>query len=128
MTREDANFILTNIDRRVCDAELSEALDMAIKALSVEPDCISRQAVLTYIEFILTHGMGKKKSFEFIKKYVERQPSITQKQTDVLDNIRAEVAKDREWWYEVHGEDYAMPLDGALAIIDKYITERGKEE
>ena len=43
-------------------------------------DCISRQAVLTYIEFILTHGMGKKKSFEFIKKYVERQPSVTPKQ------------------------------------------------
>ena len=33
MTREEASFILANIDRRVCDDELNEALDMAIKAL-----------------------------------------------------------------------------------------------
>lgn len=37
MTREEASFILANIDRRVCDDELSEALDMAIKALEQEP-------------------------------------------------------------------------------------------
>jgi len=34
MTREEAIFILQNIDRRVCDDELSEALDVAIEALS----------------------------------------------------------------------------------------------
>lgn len=52
MTIEEAIFILANIDRRVCDDELSEALDMAIQALNQEPcdDCISRQAVLEYIE------------------------------------------------------------------------------
>ena len=33
MTNEEASFILANIDRRVCDDELSDALDMAIKAL-----------------------------------------------------------------------------------------------
>ena len=33
MTENEASFILANIDRRVCDDELSEALDMAIKAL-----------------------------------------------------------------------------------------------
>lgn len=37
MTREEASFILANIDRRVCDDELSEALDMAIKALEQQP-------------------------------------------------------------------------------------------
>ena len=37
MTREEASFILANIDRRVCDDELNEALDMAIKALEVKP-------------------------------------------------------------------------------------------
>ena len=36
MTREEASFILANIDRRVCDDELNEALDMAIKALEQE--------------------------------------------------------------------------------------------
>lgn len=57
-------------------------LEEKLKAISAEPceDAISRQAVLSYIEFILTHGMGKKKSFEFIKKYVEKQPSVTPKQ------------------------------------------------
>lgn len=33
MTNEEASFILANIDRRVCDDELNDALDMAIKAL-----------------------------------------------------------------------------------------------
>ena len=33
MTNKEASFILANIDRRVCDDELSNALDMAIKAL-----------------------------------------------------------------------------------------------
>lgn len=55
MTREEASFILANIDRRVCDDELNEALDIAIKALehpeknviAIVPceDAISRQAV-----------------------------------------------------------------------------------
>ena len=37
MTNEEASFILANIDRRVCDDELSDALDMAIKALEQQP-------------------------------------------------------------------------------------------
>jgi len=37
MTREEASFILANIDRRVCDDELNEALDIAIKALEQQP-------------------------------------------------------------------------------------------
>ena len=52
MTKEEASFILTNIDRRVCDKELNEALDMAVEALKQEPceDCISREALLTSLE------------------------------------------------------------------------------
>ena len=48
MTRKEASFILANIDRRVCDDELNDALDMAIKALEQEQcgNAISRQAVL----------------------------------------------------------------------------------
>ena len=85
MTREEAVKVIENRDSIMdyCEsAQLGEALEMAIKALEQEPcdDAISRQALLAYIEFILTHGMGKKKSFEFIKKYVERQPSVTPKQ------------------------------------------------
>ena len=40
-------------------------------------DCISRQAVLSYIDRILNQGTGKQKSFEFIEKYVENLPSVT---------------------------------------------------
>ena len=36
MTNEKASFILANIDRRVCDDELNDALDVAIKALEQE--------------------------------------------------------------------------------------------
>lgn len=39
-------------------------------------DLISRQAVMDYIHRILNQGTGKKKSFEFIQKYVEKLPSI----------------------------------------------------
>ncbi|MBQ1296956.1 MAG: hypothetical protein IIY21_23120 [Clostridiales bacterium] len=72
MTREYANFILANIDRRVCDAELSEALDMAIKALSAEPceDCISRQAAIDVVH-------------EYFEKYLNLNDDIC------LDGIRS---------------------------------------
>ena len=59
--------------------DLQSAFDCGKASVECE-DCISRQAVLIYIEFILTHGMGEKKSFEFIKKYVEKQHSVTPKQ------------------------------------------------
>lgn len=39
-------------------------------------DAISRQAVLDYIHRILNQGTGKKKSFEFIRKYVEKLPPV----------------------------------------------------
>jgi hypothetical protein len=43
MTREEASFILSNID--LCDEEVNEALDIAIKALEQEPceDAISQE-------------------------------------------------------------------------------------
>lgn len=60
---------------------LKENWRTELRVMGIEcEDAISRQAVLSYIEFILTHGMGKKKSFEFIKKYVEKQPSVTPNQ------------------------------------------------
>ena len=65
--------------------ECKEALNMAIKALEQEPttkndllvDCISRQSVLNYIDYIQNHGMGKKKSFDFINKFVVKLPPAT---------------------------------------------------
>lgn len=42
-----------------------------------ELDCISRQAINGYIDYILSHGMGKKKSFDYIKKFVANLPPAT---------------------------------------------------
>lgn len=44
-------------------------------------DLISRQAVLDYIHRIFNQGTGKKKSFEFIQKYVEKLPPINPTKT-----------------------------------------------
>jgi len=40
-------------------------------------DAVSRQAINGYIDYILSHGMGKKKSFDFIKKFVANMSSVT---------------------------------------------------
>ena len=68
-------FLEDNIDY----AGISEAYKTAFKALEQEPceDAISRQAVLDYIHRIFNQGTGKKKSFEFIQKYVEKLPPVT---------------------------------------------------
>ena len=42
----------------------------------MQDNLISRRAVLDYIHRILNQGTGKKKSFEFIQKYVEKLPSV----------------------------------------------------
>lgn len=39
-------------------------------------DAISRSAVLNYISRLLNQGTGKKKSFEFMQKYVKKLPSV----------------------------------------------------
>lgn len=39
-------------------------------------DAISRESVLDYIHRILNQGTGKKKSFKFIQKYVEKLPPV----------------------------------------------------
>ena len=60
MTENEASFILANIDRRVCDDELNDALDMAIKALEQQPceDCISREATIDAIYKKYIGGKG----------------------------------------------------------------------
>ena len=45
-------------------------------------DCVSRQIVLSYIDRILNQGTGKNKSLEFLRKYVEKLPSVEPKQAE----------------------------------------------
>jgi len=49
--------------------------DLGVDYLGV--DCISRQSIANYIGFIQNHGMGKEKSFDYIKKFVAKLPSAT---------------------------------------------------
>ncbi|SFU57199.1 hypothetical protein [Butyrivibrio sp. INlla21] len=94
MSREEAISLLTQVNHILVNSNswlenthepLNIAFDMAIKALEQEPitkndledDAVSRQAINGYIDYILSHGMGKKKSFDFIKKFVANLPSVT---------------------------------------------------
>ena len=58
-----------------------EWLDMEYKEPTTKNDlvvdAVSRQAINGYIDYILSHGMGKKKSFDYIKKFVAKLPSVT---------------------------------------------------
>lgn len=94
MTREEASFCLANIDRRVCDDELNEALDIAIKALEQEPceDTISRQIISDYVESHIQEintGYGDlnkhtNKILRMVVDYIESMPSVTPQPQTVL--------------------------------------------
>lgn len=80
MTREEASFILANIDRRVCDDELNEALDMAIKALEQEPceDAISRQSALDLATTIETDDFSGNEILNVVEvDDIKKLPSVT---------------------------------------------------
>ena len=85
MTKEEASFILINIDRRVCDKELNEALDMAIKILEQEPceDCISREALLTSLEEPMNWTdseaeIQQQRDYEGFIELVKSMPSVVE--------------------------------------------------
>ena len=84
------------ITSKLEDAELARDSEetcnnkQVISKLVASKDTISRRAVLKYINRILNQGMGKKKSFEFIQKYVEKLPPVTPKYTN------AEIQKIQE--------------------------------
>ena len=124
--------------------KIDEALSMAIKALEQEPcedananqhnsnalndvgqhtnalevDAISRQAVLDYIHRILNQGTGKKKSFEFIQKYVEKQPPVNPQEPceDAISRSAAIKAID-ERAKRIKNEDTLNGLAGAVGIL-----------
>lgn len=85
MTREEASFILANIDRRVCDDELSEALDMAIKALEQEPceDAISRQVVIDMTG--LSEWFDSSDSYNEFVIALSKLPPVTPQYTEALE-------------------------------------------
>lgn len=88
MTNEEASFILANIDRRVCDDELSDALDVAIKALEAQPaeDCISREqakdamyALCDETETLEDNPWRENPHIDAIIDEIDNLPSVTPK-------------------------------------------------
>lgn len=75
MNRKEASFILANIDRRVCDDELNEALDVAIKALDQEPcdNAVSRRDVLDLAKkgILISNG-----NYESVCKAINELPPV----------------------------------------------------
>ena len=78
MNRKEASFILANIDRRVCDDELNEALDVAIKAVEQQPcdNAVSRQDVLDLAKkgVLISNG-----NYESVCKAINEIPSAEPK-------------------------------------------------
>lgn len=81
-------------------------------------DAVSRQAINGYIDYILSHGMGKRKSFEFIKNFVANLPSVTP-QEPILDQISEIIEPLR---HLPIGEMSDIEWD-ILRVIDKYKGE-----
>lgn len=87
ITRSEAIAILKGrMDNPLENSLSKEAFKLAIASLETDEayqleyerttkndlgvDAVSRQAINGYIDYILSHGMGKKKSFDYIKKFV----------------------------------------------------------
>ena len=161
MTREEAEKYAENMTYREAIYNLKQAksvpyrkatfikINELLNELEQEPttkndlgvDAVSRQAINIYIDYILNHGMGKKKSFDFIKKFVTNLPSVTPQEQfkpmveinlysvikqkyierEVLDKIRAEIEQTYETdiGFLIHDETKRTILN----IIDKYKAE-----
>lgn len=101
-----------------------EAVDVAIKALSAEPceDAISRAWLKEAIHNFY-YGLKHTPTEEDIQAYIDAAPSVTPKQNDVLDKIRAEI---EQAYCKVSndydkGRNYGLYM--AAQIIDKYKGE-----
>ena len=122
MTREEAIDLLDNLIGMIEDNHESDydtALKMAIKALEQEPceDAVSRQAVLDYIHRILNQGTGKKKSFEFIQKYVEKQPPVKPQPCEDAISRSAAIKAIDERAKRIKNEDTLNGLAGAVGVL-----------
>lgn len=109
MTNKEASFILANIDRRVCDDELIEALDMAIKALEQEPRWIPVSERLP--ETTKYVGEGEYKWYESEKCLIwfanEYAVATFNKDelTDEEDDSDGFYVVDRHYWYGLDSVD-----------------------
>ena len=128
MTRDEASFILANIDRRVCDDELNDALDMAIKALEQEP-CEDWYDVPSN-EMILERARQASKDLrKRFREDLEQEPKtgrwIVNKGS--LDALYGEVCKCSVCGIESIGESDYCPSCGAK-MVDPQESELKDED
>lgn len=105
---------------------LIDATEKVIKLPPVEPceDCISRRAVMDAMYELCGEGSLKDNPWrdnphiDSIIYAIEHLPSVTSKQTDALDKIRAEIKEQYGGCGLINDG-----LDIALSIIDKYLAE-----
>lgn len=150
MTKEEASFYLSNMDRKYMEKDMSEALDMAIKALEQEPikywidynghvtpiqqpceDAISREAVLSKLNNELKYGAiinagGIEKAYEIVNNI----PSVTPNLTECEDAISREDKKHIDgfkYWCETNEENGTITIpkfvcDEIVKILDKLLS------
>ena len=87
MTREEASFILANIDRRICDDELNEALDMAINALEQENtlDKIRAEIEKTTSRYTISCERGAMGQVEWSDRLIKESEVL-----EIIDKYKAE--------------------------------------
>ena len=121
MTREEASFILANIDRRVCDDELSDALDMAIFALEsieqIRAEIKKLSPNYPYTDDLLDEYVTMRSVLRIIDKYAEQEPcedSVSRQA--VIDELN-------KWdWQELY-----LPIHFKENIIDVVPSVRPQE-
>ena len=96
MTREEAIRILSNRDMHGVPCGYTsgyqEALDMAIEALTPKDgDLICRAEAIEYIDRVANSGLGKKKSIDYIRKYISALPSADRPKGEWIEHKNAEI-------------------------------------
>jgi len=109
-TRKKLEKVSPIIDWNNCHtSEQLEKISTTKNDLAV--DAVSRQAINGYIDYILSHGMGKKKSFDFIKKFVANLPPATPQASTTKNDLavdcisRAEAIKCLECDFDITGKE-----------------------
>lgn len=74
-----------------------------------------------YVDHIRNTGMGKKKSLEFIEKFIEGLKEDMEK----FDKIRAEAILLKISYTDHDKDTYRRGVNDVLKIIDKYKAENG---
>ena len=96
--------------------DVIEALDMAIKALEQEPVL---DKIKGYIDHIRNTGMGKKKSLEFIEKFIEGLKAESEENYSIKTVTNAEEAEE----YQI-SEDISKGFEE----FTKMIFKQGQKE